>query len=536
MITQSHAPRPIVVIAEPLAPAAEQALGDAVTVRHVDGTDRPALLDGLRDAAAVIVRSATRIDAEAIAAAPRLTVIARAGVGLDNVDIPAATARGVLVVNAPQSNVTSAAEHAVALLLSVARRIPAADASLRTGHWRRSTFTGVELAGKTVGVVGLGRVGQLFAARLAAFDTSVIAYDPYLPPARAASLGVRMVDLPELLRISDVISIHLPRTSETVGLIGVDELATVKPGVLIVNAARGGLIEEQALADAIRAGQVGGAGIDVFVDEPPAAGHPLIGLDNVVVTPHLGASTREAQDKAGLSVAGSVLRALRGEFVPDAVNVGAPGPVDEQVQPWIALASRLGTILTAVAGSAPSEVTVIARGDLARADTSVLRVAAVRGVIDPLVEEPVSFVNAAALAAERGIAVTGSTTAEIGDYRSVLQVRAAMSSGESVSVSGTLTGERQVPKLVEVNGRHLDLRAAGTLLIASYPDRPGVLGTVGTLLGAAGINILAGQVSQELAGGAAVLVLRTDILPGPELVDGIGRAISAVTIRAVAEQ
>jgi D-3-phosphoglycerate dehydrogenase len=505
-------------------------------VSRVDGTDRPALLAGLADADALIVRSATRVDVELLSAASRLKVVARAGVGLDNVDVRAATARGVLVVNAPQSNVVSAAEHAVALLLAVARRIPAADASLRAGQWRRSAFTGVELAEKTIGVVGLGRVGQLFAVRMSAFGTTVIAYDPYLQPARAAALGVTLVDLPTLLRRSDAISIHLPRTPETVGLIGAEELAMARPVVLIVNAARGGLIDEAALADAVRSGRVGGAGIDVFGDEPPGPDHPLIGLENVVATPHLGASTAEAQDKAGTAVAHSVRLALRGDFVPDAVNIAAAGPVDDQVQPWIALVSRLGAILTAVAGGVPSEVAVTVRGDLSAQDCSVLQLAAVRGVLGPLISEAVTFVNAPGLAAERGLRVTGSATPEIGDYRSVVTLHAAMPGGASASVSGTLSGERQVAKLVEVNRRHLDLRAAGDLLVATYPDRPGVMGTVGSLLGAAGINILAAQISQDLAGEAAVMVLRTEGTPDQALADRIARSIAAQTVRVIPAQ
>jgi D-3-phosphoglycerate dehydrogenase len=536
MIFESDSTSPLVVIAEELAPSAVRALGDGVRVRRVDGTDRSALLAALAHAEALLVRSATRVDAEVLAAAPRLKVVARAGVGLDNVDVPAATERGVLVVNAPQSNVVSAAEHAVALLLAVARRIPAADASLRAGQWRRSSFVGVELSEKTIGVVGLGRVGQLFAARMAAFGTTVIAYDPYLQPARAAALGVTLVDLPTLLRRSDAISIHLPRTPETVGLIGAAELAMVRQGVLIVNAARGGLIDEAALAVALRSGRVAGAGIDVFGDEPPGPGHPLIGLDNVVATPHLGASTAEAQDKAGTAVAHSVRLALRGDFVPDAVNIAASGPVDDEVQPWITLVSRLGAILTAVAGGVPAEVAVVVRGDLAARDCSVLPLAAVRGVLGPLISEAVTFVNAPGLAAERGLHVSISATPDIGDYRSTVTLRAAMPDGAAATVSGTLSGERLVAKLVEVNGRHLDLRATGDLLVATYADRPGVMGTVGTLLGEAGINILAAQISQDLAGEAAVMVLRTEGIPDPELTDRIARSISAQTVRVIPAQ
>jgi D-3-phosphoglycerate dehydrogenase len=267
---------------------------------------------------------------------PKLKVVARAGVGLDNIDVPAATANGVMVVNAPTSNIVSAAEHAVALLLAAARNVAAADASLRAGEWRRSAFNGVELAGKTVGVVGLGKIGQLFAQRIAAFDVQLIAYDPYVAPARAAQLGIDLVELDELLRRADAISIHLPKTAETLGLIGARELSITKPGVLIVNAARGGLVDEEALAAAIRSGHVGGAGIDVFAAEP-CTSSPLFELPQVVVTPHLGASTAEAQDRAGTDVARSVLLALRGEFVPNAVNVQAGGAVNDEVRPYLPL-------------------------------------------------------------------------------------------------------------------------------------------------------------------------------------------------------
>ena len=322
------ATRPVVLLAEKLAPSAVALLGDDVDIRHVDGTDRPALLAAVTAADALLVRSATHVDAEVLAASSRLKVVARAGVGLDNIDVPAATARGVMVVNAPTSNIRSAAEHAVALLLAAARHIPAADASLRAGQWKRSSFTGVELGGKTVGIVGLGKIGQLVAQRLAAFDVELIAFDPYVAPARAAQLGIELLPLDELLRRADAVSIHLPKTPETLGLIGKDQLALTKPGVLIVNAARGGLVDEDALAEAVRSGHVGGAGIDVYLSEPTTSS-PLFELPQVVVTPHLGASTEEAQDRAGTDVARSVQLALAGEFVPDAVNVQVSGVVGE---------------------------------------------------------------------------------------------------------------------------------------------------------------------------------------------------------------
>ncbi len=528
--------QPVVLIAEELAPSALEALGDGFDIRHIDGSDRSVLLPALADADAILIRSATKMDAEALAAAPKLKVVARAGIGLDNVDVSAATARGVLVVNAPQSNIISAAEQAIALLFAVARRTPDANASLQQGLWKRAKYTGVEIADKTVGVVGLGRIGQLFAARIAAFDTNVIAYDPYLQPARAAAMGVTLVDLPTLLVQSDIISIHLPKTPETINLIGEAELRTVKPNVIIINAARGGLIDEQALADAVREGRVAGAGVDVFVTEPATADNPLLGIENVVVTPHLGASTEEAQDKAGTAVARSVKLALRGDFVPDAVNVAASGPVSDEVRPWISLVSRLGTILTAVGGGVPTEVTVEVRGDLADQDVSILQLAAVRGIFGNLIEETVTFVNAPSLAAENGLSLSGTQTAEIEDYRSSVTLRAAMPDGAARSVTGTLSGSGQVSKLVEINGRHFDLRAAGNLVMVAYPDRPGVMGTVGALLGEAQINIQAAQISQEISGHASIMVLRVDAVPPAELLEQVGQAVGASAIRAISSE
>jgi D-3-phosphoglycerate dehydrogenase len=317
-------PKPVVLVAELLSPAAVGLLESDFDVRHVDGSDRGALLAALADAQALIVRSATRVDADVLGRAPKLRVVGRAGVGLDNVDVEAATTAGVLVVNAPSSNIVSAAEHAVALLLATARHIPQANASLKSGEWRRAAFTGVELDSKVVGILGLGRIGALVATRLAAFGTRIVAYDPYLPPARAAQLGVRLVSLDELLAEADVITIHMPRNAETLGLIGDRELRLVKPSVLIVNAARGGLVDEHALALALKDGRVAGVGIDVYRSEP-CTDSPLFEFDNVVATPHLGASTHEAQEKAGVQVARSIALALSGEHVPDAVNIVGTG-------------------------------------------------------------------------------------------------------------------------------------------------------------------------------------------------------------------
>jgi D-3-phosphoglycerate dehydrogenase len=534
---------PIVLIAEELAPAAIGVLAHDFDVRHVDGTDRPALLAALGEAHAIIVRSATDIDAEAIAASPNLRVVARAGVGLDNVDVAAATAKGVMVVNAPTSNIVSAAEQAVALLLTVARHTAAASASLKSGEWQRSKFTGVEVQGRTVGVVGLGRIGVLFAQRMAAFGTRLIAYDPYLQPARAAQFGVRLVGLEELLAESDFISIHLPRTPETVGLIGEKELRLVKPTVRIINAARGGLIDEQALADAIAEGRVAGAGIDVFAKEPCTAS-PLFAFDNVVVTPHLGASTQEAQDKAGLAVARSVKLALQGEFVADAVNVQAGGVVAEEVRPLLPLAEKLGRAFTAVAGGVAPSVTVEVRGEVVVHDVSVLKLAAMKGLFASVVEEQVTYVNAPLLAADRGVQVTLSTAPETvepagsggrGAVHPVLvTLRGALLDGRVVSVSGTaLSTPRESLRLTGLDDFDLELEAEGVLLFFRYLDRPGVVGAVGTLLGEAGVNIAAMQVSRRAAGGEALMTLTVDTPVASDLLDRAAEAIGATAASSV---
>ncbi len=321
---------PVVLIADPLSPAAIDALGEGVEIRHVDGTDRAALLAAVRDADALLVRSGTRADAEVIDAAPRLKVIGRAGVGLDNVDVDAATRAGVLVANTPTANIVSAAEMTCALLLAAARNVPQADHALKQGSWERSRFTGVELSGKVLGIVGLGRIGVLVAERLTAFGMKVIAYDPYVVGERATELGIELTDLDGLLTRADFVTVHLPRTPETTGLIGHRELRKAKPTAYFVNVARGGIIDEAALTDALRTGRIAGAALDVFENEPPA-GSPLLALDNVVVTPHLGASTREAQEKAGTQVARSVSLALKGAPVPDAVNtpLNTPRPFAE---------------------------------------------------------------------------------------------------------------------------------------------------------------------------------------------------------------
>ncbi|MCK0175018.1 phosphoglycerate dehydrogenase [Mycolicibacterium sp. F2034L] len=522
---------PVVLIADKLAESTVAALGDQVEVRWVDGPDRPKLLAAVGEADALLVRSATTVDAEVLAAAPKLKIVARAGVGLDNVDVDAATARGVLVVNAPTSNIHSAAEHAVALLLSAARQVPAADATLREHTWKRSSFSGTEIFGKTVGVVGLGRIGQLVAQRLAAFGTHVVAYDPYVSAARAAQLGIELLTLDELLARADFISVHLPKTKETAGLFGKDTLARTKPGVIIVNAARGGLIDEQALADAITSGHVRAAGLDVFATEP-CTDSPLFELPQVVVTPHLGASTAEAQDRAGTDVAASVRLALAGEFVPDAVNVGG-GAVGEEVAPWLDLVRKLGVLAGALATDPTTTLSVRVCGELAAEDVEILKLSALRGLFSTVTDQQVTFVNAPALATERGVQSELTTASESPNHRSVVDVRAVAADGSVTNVAGTLSGPQQVQKIVQINGRNFDLRAEGVNLIVNYADQPGALGKIGTLLGGADVNILAAQLSQDAEGPSATILLRLDRDVPADLRTAIADAVGANRLEVV---
>ncbi|WP_448851085.1 phosphoglycerate dehydrogenase [Corynebacterium sp. 335C] len=516
--------RPVVLIADKLAQSTVDALGDSVEVRWVDGPNRAELLAAVPEADALLVRSATTVDAEVLEAAPNLKIVGRAGVGLDNVDIDTATKRGVMVANAPTSNIHSACEHAIALLLSTARQIPAADATLRDAEWKRSSFKGVEIFGKTIGIVGFGHIGQLFAQRLAAFETTIIAYDPYANPARAAQMGVELVDLETLMGRSDFVTIHLPKTKETAGMFDAELLGKAKEGQIIINAARGGLVDEAALAEAIKAGRIRGAGFDVYASEP-CTDSPLFELPEVVVTPHLGASTVEAQDRAGTDVAASVLLALAGEFVPDAVNV-AGGAVGEEVALWLELARELGLVAGGLLDGAPAAVEVVARGELSTEDVEILGLSAARGLFSTMVEEPVTFVNAPRIAEERGIDITVSTHPESVTHRSVVEVSVIAADGAKSTVVGALTGLERVEKIVRINGRGVDMRSEGRNLFLSYADQPGALGRIGGALGERGINIEAAALSQE-SDDKAILILRVDAEVPEDLVESIADSVDA---------
>jgi D-3-phosphoglycerate dehydrogenase len=519
------------LIAEELSPATVEALGPDFEIRHCNGADRAELLAAVGDAQALLVRSATTVDAEVLGAAPRLRVIARAGVGLDNIDVRQATQSGVMVVNAPTSNIVSAAELTVGLLIAAARHIPPATAALRAGEWKRSKYTGVELYEKTVGIVGLGRIGVLVAQRLSAFGMRVVAYDPYVQAGRAAQLGVRLVGLDELLDSSDFISVHLPKTSETVGLIGVEQLARCRPSAIVVNAARGGIVDEDALYAALKEGRLAGAAVDVFASEP-CTDSPLFELDNVVATPHLGASTDEAQEKAGIAVARSVRLAMSGELVPDAVNVQG-GFIAEDVRPGIALTEKLGRIFTGIAGEVAQQLDVEVRGEITQYDVKVLELAALKGVFADIVEETVSYVNAPLLAAERGVAVRLITDPDSPDHRNLVTLRGTLADGSQVSISGTLIGIHQRERIVEVNGYDVDLEPTDHVAFFTYEDRPGMVGAIGRILGDADVNIAGMQVARDRAGGLALVAMTVDsAIPGSVL-DEISAEMRASMSRAV---
>lgn len=474
-----------------------RAAGHTVDVQ--EGLSPEQLIEAIKGAHALIIRSATEVTAEVLAAGTDLIVVGRAGIGLDNVDTAAATERGVMVVNAPQSNILSAAEHTMALLLSMARNIPQAHAALVAGRWERSRWTGVELSDKTLGVVGLGRIGKLVAQRAMAFGMKIVAYDPFVSPEMARKMNIDIVDLNTLLAVSDFVTLHVAKTPETVGLINAERLAKAKKGIRIVNVARGGIIVESDLADAIRSGHVGGAAIDVFEKEPTTES-PLFELPEVVVTPHLGASTHEAQDKAGDTIAEMVGLALAGEFVPFAVNVNA-SEASETVRPFLSLAERLGATFGGLA-SGVEALEVSYEGEIGGYDTRILTLSLLKGFFGRISDDPVSYVNAPKMAEERGITVTETTTTTAHNFVNLITIR-----GGAHSLAGTLMGLDGEARLVMVDDHRVDVPPANHMLVVRNDDRPGMIGLVGTIVGEAGLNIADMDVGQAPNGASAMMVL-----------------------------
>ncbi len=485
--------------------------------------DLSQLLTHVVGAHALIIRSATQVTAEVLEAATELVVVGRAGIGLDNVDVEAATRRGVMVVNAPQSNIISAAEHTMALLLAQARNVPQAHAALKAGRWERTRWEGVELADKTLGIVGLGRIGKLVADRAKAFGMRLVAYDPFVSAERARQMGVELLTLDQLISEADFVTIHLPKNKETTGLVGRDLLLKAKPTLRVINVARGGIVDEVALADAIRDGVIAGAALDVFSSEPLTES-PLFELDSVVVTPHLGASTREAQDKAGDTIADMVQLALAGEFVPFAVNVNA-AEANETLRPFLPLAERLGRLFASLAGQSPASLEVCAEGEIAGYDTRILTLAALKGFFGAVSDEPVTYVNAPQLAKDRGVEVREVNCTTSADYVNLITLR-----GAGHSMSGTLTGRRSEQRIVLVDDHTFDVPPTDYMLMVKNDDRPGVIGVVGTLLGDAGVNIADMDVGRAITPGTAVMLIAPTDVVSSAVVDSLRSAPGIIAV------
>jgi D-3-phosphoglycerate dehydrogenase / 2-oxoglutarate reductase len=528
--------RPRVLVAEKIGESGIELLREQFEVDVATGWTREQLGERIGDYDGILIRSATKLDADLIAKASRLRAVGRAGVGVDNVDVPAATKRGIIVANAPQSNVITAAEHTIAMLLALARNLPQAHASLKSGAWERSKFSGVELYEKTLGILGFGRIGQLVAHRALAFGMRLIAFDPFVSSERYRELGVERASSSEdVYEACDFLTLHLPNTDDTEGWLNAEALAKCKRGVRIVNVARGPLIVDEDLQAALDSGQVGGAALDVFRSEP-ITDHPLFGYPNVIVTPHLGASTVEATDRAGYQAAEQVRAALTGGVVTSAVNIPAIPPEDVDVLgPFVPLCRSLGRIAIALAeGSSIDRIESEFLGRIADRDTRLLTIQALIGVLSGHTEEDVNEVNAPAMADERRIEVSERKSSGARDYTDLVRVRLT-SGDDSLRVAGTLIGRRNRPHLLEAWGHRFDLQLEGHITFFRYRDVPGMIGRVGTIFGQHGVNIVSAAVGRESAaagtgnGRVATMAIMTDARVPREVIDEIvaGEGFSA---------
>jgi D-3-phosphoglycerate dehydrogenase len=520
-----------IVVAEKVAEAGLALLRErGHEVVDLAGASREKLLAALADADALLVRSATRVDAALLSAAPRLQVVGRAGVGVDNVDVPVATARGVLVLNAPTANVVSAVEHTFALLLALLRKVPAAAASMAEGRWEKTKFLGSELAGKTVGIVGLGQVGSRVAARARAFEAKLLGHDPFLSEERAREMGVPLVDLLDLLASSDIVTLHATATEKGKPLLGRPEFLAMKKGSILVNVARGSLVDREALLEALTSGRLAGAALDVFDPEPPPPGDPLARLPNVVASPHLGASTVEAQERVSLQTVEALLEALSGASYVPAVNLPFRGPADPTgAAAWMRLSERTARFLAALSDARLSRLEVQTWGlpeDLLRP----VAVAAVKGALAEHSPETVNFVNALHVAHERGLAVSETRHEDPGNY--VRSIRVALSGhGKRVRADATLFSGRDA-RVVSVDDLPLEFRPEGTVVFLKNRDVPGVVGSVGTILGEGGVNIANFSLARG-EGESAAAVIAVDTAPPPSVLERLRQATAIQDVRVV---
>jgi D-3-phosphoglycerate dehydrogenase len=520
-----------VLVTDPIAPDGVAFLRQHAAVEVRAGLAAEDLIAAIPGYAALVVRSETKVTRAVIEAGTNLQVIGRAGVGVDNIDVDAATERGVVVVNAPAGNTIAVAEHTIGLLLALARSIPQAYGSLRRGEWQRSKYMGTEVRGKLLGIVGLGRIGREVARRAQAFDMRVAAYDPYVGADHARKLGVELLELPALLRAADFVSIHTPSTAQTSGLLGAAELALLKPTAYVLNCARGGIIDEAALQAALESGQIAGAALDVYAKEPPGD-LPLLQLDNVVATPHLAASTREAQVNVALEVAEQVIAVLEGRPALYAVNAPfVPPEALATLGPYLRLCETLGHVVTQLNDGQLESVEVTYSGEIAEHDTAALQATVIRGLLAPISEEPVNFVNAPVIARQRGLLVSERKTTAPENYTNLVTVALRTTRGEHTAAGSVLNGE---PHVVGIDGYWVDLvPTGGYVLLSRHVDRPGIVGTVGTLLGEADVNISSMQLGRARPRGEALMALTVDDPIPADVLDRIRAVTDVEQIRVV---
>ena len=524
---------PKVLVSDPIAPEGIAILKQVAEVDVKTGISKEELAGIIANYDALAVRSETKVTAEVIANAAKLKIIGRAGVGVDNIDVDAATKRGILVVNSPDGNTMAAAELTVGMLLCLARNIPQADASLRGGEWKRANYMGSEIYKKVLGIVGLGKIGREVARRLQSFGMEVIGYDPYLQAENAKQLGIKLVDLPTLYAESDYITVHVPKTKDTAGMIGAAELASMKPTVRLINCARGGIIDEVALADAARAGKIGGAAIDVFAKEPATADNPLLGIPNIITTPHLGASTEEAQVNVAIDIAEQIADVLSGRPARAAVNMpSVSADVMSRIEPYLTLADKIGSLHTQLSKGTVSEVQVLYSGDFENLPTVHITRAVLKGLLEPMVQESVNYVNAPAIATSRGIKITESRTEANEAHSCMLTIRATTSTGTR-EICGTVSGRSEV-RIVHIDGYRVNIKPFGPMIITEHNDRPGIIGKVGTLLGDNRINIAGMHVGREEGEGSrALMILVIDTPISDDLLTQIKQIEGMETARQV---
>ena len=523
---------PRVLVSDPIAPEGIAILKQVADVDVKTGLPKEELASIIGDYDALAVRSETKVTAEILEKATKLKIIGRAGVGVDNIDVAKATERGVLVVNSPEGNTMAAAELTVAMLLALARNIPQADATLRVGEWKRSKYMGSEIYGKTLGVIGLGKIGREVAKRLQAFEMKVIGYDPYLKPEQAEAIGIRLVDLPTLYKESDYITVHVPKTKETAGMIAAEQIATMKPTVRLINVARGGIIDEAALAEAAKSGRIAGAAIDVFSVEPATADNPLLGIPNIITTPHLGASTEEAQVNVAIDIAEQIVDVLNGKPARAAVNMpSVSADMLVRLEPYLTLGEKIGSLMSQMSKSGVQAFEVLYNGDdFESLPTVHITRAVMKGVLQSVVPDSVNYVNAPTLAAARGIKVTESRVQN--DTHSCLLTVRAHTMNNVREICGTVFGRHDI-RIVHIDGYRVDIVPKGAMIVTEHTDRPGIIGKVGTLLGTNNVNIAGMHVGRESEGQKALMVLMIDSPVGDDITDQIKQIDGMESVRHV---